>query len=85
MQQGSVIQTSRKSGPDVWQFRWSEKDLNGQRIYRKRVIETVEQYADSAAVRHAASGLISEINLRSLQEPDWHNYHRSALRALRTA
>ena len=25
MQQGSVILTSRKFGPDVWQFRWSEK------------------------------------------------------------
>lgn len=65
MQQGSVIQVGRKGGPDVWQFRWSEKDLNGQRIYRKRVIGTVEQYVDAAAVRHAASGLISEINLRS--------------------
>jgi hypothetical protein len=28
MQQGSVIQTSRKEGPSVWQFRWPEKDLN---------------------------------------------------------
>jgi len=41
MQQGSVILTSRKFGPDVWQFRWSEKDRNGRRIYRKRVIGTV--------------------------------------------
>ena len=37
MQQGSVIKTSRSEGPDVWQFRWSEKDLNGHRLYRKRV------------------------------------------------
>ncbi|WP_263349749.1 tyrosine-type recombinase/integrase [Acidicapsa acidisoli] len=65
MQQGSVIQTGRKEGPNVWQFRWSEKDLNGQRVYRKRVIGTVEQYADATAVRHAASALISEVNLRS--------------------
>jgi integrase len=41
MQQGSVIQTSRRKGPNVWQFRWSEKDLNGHRVYRKRVIGTV--------------------------------------------
>ena len=44
MQQGSVILTSRKFGPDVWPFRWSEKDRNGRRIYRKRVIGTVQQY-----------------------------------------
>jgi integrase len=65
MQQGSVIQTSRKEGPNIWQFRWSEKDLNGQRVYRKRVIGTVEQYADADAVRRAASALISEVNLGS--------------------
>jgi hypothetical protein len=27
MQHGSIIQATRKQGPDVWQFRWSEKDL----------------------------------------------------------
>ena len=35
MQQGSVILTGRKFGPDVWQFRWSEKDRSGRRVYRK--------------------------------------------------
>ena len=68
MQQGSVIQTSRREGPNVRQFRWSEKDLNGRRIYRKRVIGTVDQYADEAAVRNAASALLSEVYLRSRQE-----------------
>jgi integrase len=68
MQRGSVIQTNRKQGPDVWQFRWSEKNLNGHRVYRKRVIGTVEQYADAAAVRHAASDLLSDVNLRSRQD-----------------
>jgi len=68
MQQGSVIQTSRKSGPDVWQFRWSEKNLNGRRVYRRRVIGTVDQYADEAAVRHATLALISEVNVRSHQD-----------------
>jgi integrase len=68
MQRGSVIQTNRKQGPDVWQFRWSEKNLNGHRVFRKRVIGTVEQYADAAAVRHAASALLSDVNLRSRQD-----------------
>jgi len=68
MQQGSVIQTSRKGGPDVWQFGWSEKDSNSLRIYRKWVIGTVERYRDEAAVHGAASCLISEINSPSHQE-----------------
>jgi|ERR1035437_8700122 integrase len=62
MQRGSVKQTNRKTGPDVWQFRCSEKDLNGQRIYRKRVIGTVNDYSDPAAVRSAAAGLLLEVN-----------------------
>lgn len=41
MQCGSVIQTNSKKGPDVGQFRWSEKDLDGHRVYRKRVIGTM--------------------------------------------
>jgi hypothetical protein len=36
-----------------------------RRIYRKRVIGTVEDYRDEAAVRKAASGLLSEVNMRS--------------------
>jgi len=27
MQRGSLTRVSRKQGRDVWQFRWSEKDL----------------------------------------------------------
>jgi len=45
MQRGSVIQLTRKDGVDVWQFRWSDKDLNGRRVYHRRVIGTVDQYA----------------------------------------
>src|SRR5882762_10140212 len=29
MQCGSLALVSRKEGPTVWQFRWSEKDLHG--------------------------------------------------------
>jgi len=29
MQRGSLALVSRKEGPDVWQFRWSEKHLHG--------------------------------------------------------
>ncbi|WP_246153744.1 tyrosine-type recombinase/integrase [Terriglobus albidus] len=68
MQQGSVIQASRKNGPDVWLFRWSEKDLGGRRVYRKRVIGTISDYVDEEAVRQASIGILSEVNVRSSQE-----------------
>ena len=51
MQRGSLALVSRKEGPDVWQFRWSEKDLHGVRVQRKRVIGTVERYPAGAGAR----------------------------------
>ena len=62
MQQGSIIQTVRKQGPNVWSFRWSEKNRSGRRVYRKRVIGTVEQYPDANAARAAAGALLAQIN-----------------------
>jgi integrase len=59
MQQGSVIISERKHGPAVWQFRWSETGAEGQRVYRKRVVGTIEEYANSDAVRDAFKGLIA--------------------------
>jgi len=62
MQHGSLALVSRKEGPAVWQFRWSEKDLHGARVQRKRVIGTVERYLDEAGARSAIAVLLAEIN-----------------------
>jgi integrase len=62
MQRGSLALVSRKEGPDVWQFRWSEKDLHGARIQRKRVVGTVERYPDGAAARTAMTIVLAEVN-----------------------
>ena len=62
MQKGSVILTGPKFGPDVWQFRWSEKDHSGRRIYRKRVIGTVQQYPDTQTAREVTTALVRHIN-----------------------
>ena len=62
MQRGSLIKKNHKQGPDVWQFRWSEKSPEGRRVYRKRVIGTVEQYPSEDAARRAVVGLVAEIN-----------------------
>ncbi len=63
MQLGSISRSNRKQGPDVWQFRWSERGVHGERIYRKRVIGTVAEYSDADAARRAVAGLLREINL----------------------
>jgi hypothetical protein len=43
MQRGSLALVSRKEGSEVRQFRWSEKNMHGARVQRKRVIGTVER------------------------------------------
>jgi integrase len=67
MQQGSLIRSGRKRGPDVWQFRWADRGRYGKRIYRRRVIGTVCQYPDSDSARRAVAGLLREINTIALQ------------------
>ncbi len=62
MQRGSLMRVSRKQGPDVWQFRWSERDLNRRRVYRKKVLGSVGRYADEAAARCAVTVFLAEIN-----------------------
>jgi len=62
MQHGSLAIVNRKEGPAVWQFRWSEKDLHGTRVQRKRVIGSLERYPNEAAARYAVTVLLAEIN-----------------------
>jgi integrase len=62
MQRGNLTLVSRKEGPDVWQFRWSEKDLHGVRAQRKRVIRAVEHYPERAAARTAMTIVLAELN-----------------------
>lgn len=70
MQNGSVIRRARKKHPDAWEFRWREKTAEGNRVYRRRVIGTVEQIPDMEAARKAARLLVPDLNLRkSSSEP----------------
>ena len=59
MQRGSLIRSARKHGTDVWLFRWSETSGNGRRIYRKRVIGTVDQHSDAVEARRIATGILA--------------------------
>jgi hypothetical protein len=67
MQHGSLTTKSRLEGPDVWQFRWSEKGPNGKRIYRKRVIGTIKEFPIQDAARNAVASLITEVNWANLR------------------
>lgn len=62
MQSGSLTRVIRQEGPAVWQFRWSEKDHDGKRIYRKRIIGSADQYESREAAYLSVKGLLSEIN-----------------------
>jgi len=62
MQRGCLKRNSRKRGPDVWQFRWSETSSDGKRLYHKKIIATLEQLPDEDAARRTVAGLITEIN-----------------------
>jgi hypothetical protein len=81
MQGGSLALVSRKEGLDVWQFRWSEKDLHGARIQWKTVIGTVERYPDGAAARTAMTIVLAE-QFGENQDYPWLDYGRAALRSL---
>ena len=62
MKRGCMQRNSRKEGPDVWQFRWSETRLDGKRLYHKKIVGTVEQYPDEDAARRSVVGLVSELS-----------------------
>ena len=55
-------QKESQAGARCWLFRWSEKGTPGKRVYRKRVIGTLEEYSDVDAARCAVTGLIAKIN-----------------------
>lgn len=56
-QQGCLIREKRKTGPDVWVFRWREGEVN-----RKEQIGTVEQFPTKTAARKACEPLRVNIN-----------------------
>jgi integrase len=56
-QQGSLYREKRKAGPDVWVFRYRDRQTN-----RKEQIGTVEQFPTKTLARKACESLRSNIN-----------------------
>jgi hypothetical protein len=72
-------------GPDVWQFRWTDRGPYGKRIYRKRVIGTVCQYPDADAARKAVTGIVEGNQPESFPAMPNPNDHCGGVRSLNHA
>jgi len=62
MQNGSLIETKRRSGHSVWEFRWRDR-TSGKAIYRRIVLGTTLQLATEVEVRKVVEGIVMEINV----------------------
>jgi integrase len=61
-QQGSLLKLKRKSGPDVWVFRWYD-ETNGTRTYRKRTLGTVRDMPSRKDAERAVAEFRANINV----------------------
>lgn len=63
-QQGSLLKQKRKSGPDVWVFRWYDES-NGKRTYKKRVLGTVTEMPSRKDAEQAIANFRAGINVEA--------------------
>lgn len=61
MQNGSLLETKRRSGQSVWEFRWRDR-TSGKAVYRRIVLGTVEQFKTAADALESVQGIVLEIN-----------------------
>ena len=61
MQNGSLIETKRRSGQSVWEFRWRDRS-SGRAIYRRIVVGTTQKISTEDEARGIVEGIVFEIN-----------------------
>ena len=61
MQNGSLIESKRRSGQSVWEFRWRDR-TSGKAVYRRIVVGTIQQFKTEADAREIVEGIVLEIN-----------------------
>lgn len=66
-QKGSVQREKRRSGPDVWVYRWYEAGSDGASKYRKVVVGTVLTLPTETVALKAAQALRIDANQRTPQ------------------
>jgi hypothetical protein len=67
MQNGSIMRTERRRGPDVWEYRWREPCADGKRKHRRMVVGSINQFVDKLAVFRATNALRRDINLANVR------------------
>ena len=63
MQKGSLIRSSRRKGPDVWEYRWRESCSGRGRKHRRIVIGTLDTLKDESAALKSIAALRRDINI----------------------
>lgn len=63
MQKGSLIRSSRRQGPDVWEYRWRESCSGQRRKHRRIVIGTLDTLKDESAALKSIAALRIDINI----------------------
>lgn len=61
-QQGSLDRVRRAKGPDVWVYRWRERQPDGRRVQRKKTIGTVKRFKTLSDAQKAVENLRAEAN-----------------------
>jgi integrase len=61
-QKGSLQRVKRKSGQNVWIFRWYEIQPDGSKRYRKAVVGTLEEFKTESDAQKAVDALRLTIN-----------------------
>lgn len=61
MQNGSLVETKRRNGQSVWEFRWRDR-TSGKAVYRRIVVGTTQQLANEDEAREVVEGIVFEIN-----------------------
>lgn len=62
---GSLYRETRKTGSDVWVYRWREERANGKRRLRKQVVGSVRQYRNRGEAQQAVETLRISANRES--------------------
>ena len=63
MQKGSLIRSSRRQGPDVWEYRWRESCSGQTRKHRRIVIGSLNILKDESAALKSIAALQRDINI----------------------
>ena len=67
MQNGSIMRSERRRGPDVWEYRWREPGPDGKRKHRRMVVGAVNQFRDKESVIRATTALRQDINMANVR------------------